>query len=1177
MNNIIENINNEKVIDKSAILKNVSDNYNGQINSNIICNYSNQISKNDFQDNASEYYSINNNYQQYINKNTGVESNYLQNYGNTRDSNVDEALITQLSSNNNNDNMSLKYYMNRNDNNNSNNINCYSKLICNNCNLEVPKNDGISRNEINMCVCNNVNMLYYENLMKSNSQVNGNIMDTSTPQSIMTSLSMSSPMFSNEVNKESLSLRKDDENIVESSSGIIVNQNCELENGNDSNNINNTLCNYNRNNVLTVGNIMQNSSLLLSGYLNGTPTQSNSRKILARVRELWLSNIVDGLPRKIAAFILQRHGNQIPYDRQFWSYAYKTGRLHPAEEQVQRQLNEGVQCLNRFIQQLIKSCNIMREHMLRKQGNSVVCNTRNSRNINSTIYTSKQKITGMVNSSVGIDEMEISGYINGSLGMTNEEIVGVNNTNQRIILTENELNKRKFNDEIINNGNNVLNIQGENMINRNNIDILDNHGNVNLTYNNSNMENIHGSSDFMDNDDLEEDDDGQIAEIPLDLTDEYLAKWLDGKNALIIRKLVNGDKDVQAIDLPTSLNSDNLYRALRFGGLLVRIPPYNQKSYEYFNLLSPGRGDTRHTQLIIPDGERDIDVKKSRTSLALPDFLVEDIPLPKVCVFQIEAKLELLLLYRGCSSKRPHTKRGRTLNSAKNQQSHNSIQNNVNGINNGNNGNTRNQNLVSRLSQSQILMNRMIGSNNMVEMLINGSNSNKIMNNCENNEISNKENMIINGGSIDNISGGSINDNNINDVNISDNNINESDINDQCLSNIEDKKMKSKMIGDENYIYLANKVCQENSIIGCNNSVNIDLKDRSNSKIVSNILVNSQDKNINIHPNTSYAIIQDEEQNSFENQKDASTGNNNNGSFSTQSTVFSSNYSNISPSYYENMLGIKKKCVENTKLDYQCISEDNVTHPLTSAVCYIPQDDENGNADSQIDTDEGQLNHLFQTYSQDRDQNLSINNLTYNEMSLDSNFNGCKMNNTVSDDGKNNSVDTSENSEYGYNIDGNGNDKNKNNSYYGNKIQNEVIYNNSHLKSWNDDCSGNYDERADNNNRDQNSSRGENNNKQKYNYLNVYDHDIFEISEDTCNHVDNNIINCINSYKKNDLIMNNNQDIYKNNMSNDKDESIGINNNNNELYMQQGGANNSNNNSINGVQHPCLNWSLNIN
>ncbi|OII78076.1 hypothetical protein cand_037240 [Cryptosporidium andersoni] len=348
-------------------------------------------------------------------------------------------------------------------------------------------------------------------------------------------------------------------------------------------NCNNGQLLFNQSHTMSVGNIMQSSSLLVSGYMNGTPAQSNSRKILARVRELWLSHIMDGLPRKIAAFILQRHGNQIPYDRQFWSYAYKTGRLHPAEEQVQRQLNEGIQCLNRFIQQLLKACTIMRQNMTRQQQN--MGKTYNVHRVSSKGYSKDDIFSHIENS-------HDSHRDNNRLSEINRD--GCSETG----------------DEVENN--------------------------------------LH-----------EDDEDGPVADIPLDLTDEYLAKWLDGKNAVIIRKLVNGDRDVQAIDLPSCLNSENLDRALRFGGLLVRIPPYNQKSYEYFNLLSPGRGDTRHTQLVIPDGERDIDVKKSRTSLALPDFLIEDIPLPKVCVFQIEAKLELLLLYRGCSSKRPHTKRPR--------------------------------------------------------------------------------------------------------------------------------------------------------------------------------------------------------------------------------------------------------------------------------------------------------------------------------------------------------------------------------------------------------------------------------------------------------------------------------------------------------------------------------------
>jgi len=142
--------------------------------------------------------------------------------------------------------------------------------------------------------------------------------------------------------------------------------------------------------------------------------------------------------------------------------------------------------------------------------------------------------------------------------------------------------------------------------------------------------------------------------IPSDLTDDYLKQWLSGPNAMLIRKLINNDPEVRDVQLPSCLNSDNLARALNHGGLLIKIPPHSQRSYDYFNLLSPGRGDTRHTELTIPDGGADIDVKKSRTQLAFPPgYFRDDLPLPKVCVFQIDAKLELLLFYKGNNQKRP--------------------------------------------------------------------------------------------------------------------------------------------------------------------------------------------------------------------------------------------------------------------------------------------------------------------------------------------------------------------------------------------------------------------------------------------------------------------------------------------------------------------------------------------
>lgn len=109
----------------------------------------------------------------------------------------------------------------------------------------------------------------------------------------------------------------------------------------------------------------------------------------------------------------------------------------------------------------------------------------------------------------------------------------------------------------------------------------------------------------------------------------------------------------QNLQLPTCLNYTNLQRALDHGGLLIKLPPHSQRNFEFFNLLSPGRGDTRHTELAIPGEGKEIDVKKSRTRLAFPlDYFSSEVVLPKVCVFQIEAKLELLLLYKGSNQRR---------------------------------------------------------------------------------------------------------------------------------------------------------------------------------------------------------------------------------------------------------------------------------------------------------------------------------------------------------------------------------------------------------------------------------------------------------------------------------------------------------------------------------------------
>ncbi|KAH8584031.1 uncharacterized protein ELE39_002789 [Cryptosporidium sp. chipmunk genotype I] len=815
METVLDDINHEKITEKVIILNGGNNKeFNGSIETNNIYNYNDQLPKGNYDEIISRHYSVNGNvnitnnvlHPQYKNNKNDVIENYLSSYCNG-------------------ESMNLNYNLNQNQNSNIETSIYSGKVVCNHCSYPVNKGNNISSKDGRICNCMvNENLLIYYNekgVQNKGNQINNgchesitdseNLIGALSPQSIVTSMSLTTtPMYSTGMNKDIITVRKDEENISDINGSFILgntqssepekNQNFKGINSNSSstsnalnlnakagilnniivngpgsinnnnnnsnntslntnnssnnNNLGNSVCNY-TNTGVSVGNIIQNSSLLLSGYLSGTPAQSNSRKILARVRELWLSNIVEGLPRKIAAFILQRHGNQIPYDRQFWSYAYKTGRLHPAEEQVQRQLNEGVQCLNRFIQQLIKSCNIMRDHMLRKQTNSLKYSGRRSSGargyynrripgrINNHMMISNSNINNngiesiemnrkeiKYNTSIGeigmknctmpilpringgvigeipngdeIDEAEISGFMNGGMGMTGEGMIAVgeqnillldntldlnhgksknleNRTNDGIPLLVNERRKNEIldnhlllgmncnnnagNNNIIHDESNIdnsltLDIDGESCSNR----IGESIGNIsNISGSNNNTGNGNLLVDYTEvMEEVDDDDDGQIAEIPLDLTDEYLAKWLDGKNALIIRKLVNGDKDVQTIDLPTCLNSDNLYRALRFGGLLVRIPPYNQKSYEHFNLLSPGRGDTRHTQLVIPDGERDIDVKKSRTSLALPEFLVEDIPLPKVCVFQIEAKLELLLLYRGCSSKRPHTKRGRS-------------------------------------------------------------------------------------------------------------------------------------------------------------------------------------------------------------------------------------------------------------------------------------------------------------------------------------------------------------------------------------------------------------------------------------------------------------------------------------------------------------------------------------
>eukprot|EP01069_Polyplicarium_translucidae_P007332 Polyplicarium_translucidae@DN3091_c0_g1_i1.p1 len=243
---------------------------------------------------------------------------------------------------------------------------------------------------------------------------------------------------------------------------------------------------------------------------------AQSRKILVRVRVMWLQSIPEGRQRDIAYFILDKHGNQMPYDRQYWSNAYKSNKLTDRDDITRTNLDRGVETLKKFVIQVEKAGDILRS------------------------FTT---------------------------------------------------------------------------------------------------------------------DPERARQIPSDLTDDYLMQWLSGPNAVLIRGLLNNGYEVRDVHLPACLNSDNLGRALAHGGLLVRLPPHSQKNFDYFNLLSPGRGDTRHTELSIPDGGVGIDVKKSRTHLAFPpNFFPDTIPLPKVCVFQIDAKLELLLFYRGNSQKRP--KRG---------------------------------------------------------------------------------------------------------------------------------------------------------------------------------------------------------------------------------------------------------------------------------------------------------------------------------------------------------------------------------------------------------------------------------------------------------------------------------------------------------------------------------------
>eukprot|EP00917_Polyrhabdina_sp_WS-2016_P015142 GHVP01032984.1.p1 GENE.GHVP01032984.1~~GHVP01032984.1.p1 ORF type:complete len:611 (+),score=81.15 GHVP01032984.1:2254-4086(+) len=239
---------------------------------------------------------------------------------------------------------------------------------------------------------------------------------------------------------------------------------------------------------------------------------SPARKILKQVRWMWLSHMPEGRHREISFFILDKHGGQMPYDRQYWSYAYKSNRLTDRDEQTKSNIEKGVETLKRFVQQVEEAGEIVRSFM-----------------------------------------------------------------------TDPERSKQ----------------------------------------------------------------------IPSDLTDDYLKQWLSGPNAMLIRKLINNDPEVREVPLPTCLHSENLGRALSHGGLLIRIPSHSQRMFDHFNLLSPGRGDTRHTELAIPDGGEDIDVKKSRTQLAFPTcYFPENVPLPKVCVFQIDAKLELLLFYRGNNQKR---------------------------------------------------------------------------------------------------------------------------------------------------------------------------------------------------------------------------------------------------------------------------------------------------------------------------------------------------------------------------------------------------------------------------------------------------------------------------------------------------------------------------------------------
>eukprot|EP01054_Gregarina_sp_Poly1_P002175 Gregarina_sp_Poly_1__2174@NODE_1578_length_3802_cov_127_223829_g1043_i0_p2_GENE_NODE_1578_length_3802_cov_127_223829_g1043_i0NODE_1578_length_3802_cov_127_223829_g1043_i0_p2_ORF_typecomplete_len397_score39_51_NODE_1578_length_3802_cov_127_223829_g1043_i04951685 len=135
--------------------------------------------------------------------------------------------------------------------------------------------------------------------------------------------------------------------------------------------------------------------------------------------------------------------------------------------------------------------------------------------------------------------------------------------------------------------------------------------------------------------------------IPPDLSDEYVMNWIrEAKVEYYIR-----NPHAIFTNLDSSLNVNNLQRALEHRGILLRTPKAEEKGHAApFNLQAPGKSDTRWSEVVL--NGRPLRVKRCRASLA-----VYHAPCPRICIFYVTADLTMILFYHGLQGHLHHLQR----------------------------------------------------------------------------------------------------------------------------------------------------------------------------------------------------------------------------------------------------------------------------------------------------------------------------------------------------------------------------------------------------------------------------------------------------------------------------------------------------------------------------------------